>query len=89
MVLQMDEAAGDDETNAIVILRTIVDRLKSAGFLQEVVAIPSAKVPIVKFRHKATALEGDISLYNTLAMYNTKLLRTYAELDWRVKVSYL
>jgi len=31
-----------------------------------VVAITTAKVPIVKFKHARTQLEGDISLYNTL-----------------------
>ena len=43
----------------------------------------SAKVPIVKFRHKKTSIEGDISLYNTLALQNTHLLRSYAEIDER------
>ena len=46
----------------------------------------SAKVPIVKFRHRKTMIEGDISLYNTLALQNTDLLRTYAEIDSRTKV---
>lgn len=46
----------------------------------------SAKVPIVKFRHKKTMIEGDISLYNTLALQNTDLLRSYAEIDGRTKV---
>jgi terminal uridylyltransferase len=46
----------------------------------------SAKVPIVKFRHRKTMIEGDISLYNTLALQNTDLLRTYAEIDGRTKV---
>lgn len=46
----------------------------------------NAKVPIVKFRHKKTDIEGDISLYNTLALQNTDLLRSYAEIDERTKV---
>jgi terminal uridylyltransferase len=46
----------------------------------------SAKVPIVKFRHRKTMIEGDISLYNTLALQNTHLLRTYAECDPRTRV---
>jgi len=54
--------------------------------MQEILAIPSAKVPIVKFKHKKTRLEGDISLSNDLALRNTKLLRAYAEIDPRVKV---
>ena len=46
----------------------------------------SAKVPIVKFRHKKTMIEGDISLYNTLALQNTDLLRSYASIDSRIPV---
>ena len=46
----------------------------------------NAKVPIVKFRHKKTDIEGDISLYNTLALQNTNLLRSYAEIDNRTKI---
>ena len=46
----------------------------------------SAKVPIVKFRHKKTSVEGDISLYNTLALQNTELIRSYAMIDERTKI---
>jgi DNA polymerase sigma len=46
----------------------------------------SAKVPIVKFRHRRSMIEGDISLYNTLALQNTDLLRAYAEIDERTKM---
>jgi terminal uridylyltransferase len=45
----------------------------------------SAKVPIVKFRHCETNIEGDISLYNTLALHNTDLLRSYVQIDPRTK----
>lgn len=34
--------------------------------LKNILPITTAKVPIVKFFHIRTALEGDISLYNTL-----------------------
>lgn len=46
----------------------------------------SAKVPIVKFRHHKTNIEGDISLYNTLALQNTDLLRAYAQIDERTRI---
>lgn len=45
----------------------------------------SAKVPIVKFKHRRSNIEGDISLYNTLALYNTELLRSYVDIDNRTK----
>ena len=46
----------------------------------------SAKVPIVKFRHRASMLDGDISLNNTLALKNTNLLRSYAQIDERTRI---
>lgn len=55
-------------------------------------AITTAKVPIVKFTFThgrspgATRIDGDISLYNTLALHNTRMLAFYSELDSRVKV---
>ena len=48
-------------------------------------SITSAKVPIIKFVHKNTRIEGDISLYNILALENTRMLRTYSSIDPRVK----
>lgn len=34
--------------------------------LRNILPITTAKVPIVKFEHRQSGLEGDISLYNTL-----------------------
>uniref|UniRef100_A0A669F281 Terminal uridylyl transferase 4 n=1 Tax=Oreochromis niloticus TaxID=8128 RepID=A0A669F281_ORENI len=55
------------------------------GLLKNILPITTAKVPIVKFEHKQSGLEGDISLYNTLAQHNTRMLATYAALDPRVQ----
>ncbi|KAL3194915.1 hypothetical protein MRX96_045827 [Rhipicephalus microplus] len=54
--------------------------------LKKITAITSAKVPIVKFYHKPTQLEGDISFYNTLAQHNTRLLKVYSQIDERVRI---
>ena len=43
-------------------------------------------MPILKFIHYETQIEGDISLYNILAQENTKMLGMYAAIDPRVKV---
>uniref|UniRef100_A0A4W3I4E5 Terminal uridylyl transferase 4 n=1 Tax=Callorhinchus milii TaxID=7868 RepID=A0A4W3I4E5_CALMI len=53
--------------------------------LRNILPITTAKVPIVKFEHRHSGLEGDISLYNTLAQHNTRMLATYAAIDPRVK----
>ncbi|XP_046551942.1 LOW QUALITY PROTEIN: terminal uridylyltransferase 4-like [Haliotis rubra] len=67
------------------IIEKLAKKLKEHRGLYQVVAIPTAKVPIVKFRHRESQLEADISLYNTLAQHNTKLLLTYSEIDPRVR----
>jgi len=53
--------------NNVEIIETLASTLKKhKGVVYNVVAITTAKVPIVKFKHARTQLEGDISLYNTL-----------------------
>lgn len=55
-------------------------------FFGNVMPITSAKVPIVKLRHRPTGLEADISLYNQLGRRNSQLLSTYCAIDPRVRV---
>jgi len=53
--------------NNVEIIETLANTLKKhKGIVYNVLAITTAKVPIVKFKHARTQLEGDISLYNTL-----------------------
>uniref|UniRef100_A0A1I8GYL1 RNA uridylyltransferase n=3 Tax=Macrostomum lignano TaxID=282301 RepID=A0A1I8GYL1_9PLAT len=69
----------------------LIDRvaaiLKGApgGNYDSVLPVHSAKVPIVKFKHRRFDMEGDLSLYNLLAVHNTRMLRAYAALDQRVR----
>ena len=53
--------------------------------MRNVVAITSAKVPIVKLFHHQCQIEADISMYNVLARENTRLLSLYADLDPRCR----
>ncbi len=46
--------------------------------------IAYARVPLIKFTHPA-GFDCDLCLDNSLAVYNTRLLRTYAQLDERVR----
>ena len=52
--------------NLSQIVESLAHKLKQHRDLYAVQAICFAKVPIVKFIHRPTNLEGDISLYNTL-----------------------
>lgn len=60
--------------------------LRKNRYFCDIVPIHSAKVPIVKLRHRATGLESDISLYNQLGRRNSQLLATYSAIDSRVRI---
>ncbi|XP_041359697.1 terminal uridylyltransferase 4-like isoform X2 [Gigantopelta aegis] len=68
------------------IVEQLAKVLKEHRGLYNILAIPTAKVPIVKFKHRRSGLEADISLYNTLAQHNTRLLEKYSLIDPRVKI---
>jgi terminal uridylyltransferase len=70
----------------VKVIEDLQDKLKKLGVMSNLVPITTAKVPILKFYHTPSELEGDISIYNTLGQQNTKLLRMYAEIDPRAKV---
>ncbi|XP_056893412.1 terminal uridylyltransferase 4 [Takifugu flavidus] len=83
MTLEGHETA--EMLNCKEIIEGLAKVLKKHTGLRNILPITTAKVPIVKFEHKQSGLEGDISLYNTLAQHNTRMLATYAALDPRVQ----
>lgn len=74
-----------EKLNCKEIIEGLAKVLKKHTGLKNILPITTAKVPIVKFEHRQSGLEGDISLYNTLAQHNTRMLATYAALDPRVQ----
>ncbi|EHH14789.1 hypothetical protein EGK_00767 [Macaca mulatta] len=52
--------------NCKEIIENLAKILKRHPGLRNILPITTAKVPIVKFEHRRSGLEGDISLYNTL-----------------------
>ncbi|XP_013779979.1 terminal uridylyltransferase 4-like [Limulus polyphemus] len=68
------------------IIEKLAEKLHHKWGLTNIVAITTAKVPIVKFMDKLTRLEGDISLYNVLAQQNTHMLNVYSKIDVRVQI---
>ncbi|KAL9101655.1 MAG: hypothetical protein Q9163_003111 [Psora crenata] len=53
--------------------------------MQRVVCVPHAKVPIVKFWDPELQLACDMNVNNTLALENTRMIKTYVEIDERVR----
>ena len=66
------------------VIKRISGMLRGQG-MESVQALTRAKVPIVKFTDPRSGMHVDISINNTLAIHNTKLLAQYAKLDERVK----
>lgn len=57
----------------------------SAGGMEQVVCVSTAKVPIVKIWDPELKLACDMNVNNTLALENTRMVRTYVETDERVR----
>jgi DNA polymerase sigma len=58
---------------------------KDVGGMEKVVCISAAKVPIVKIWDPELKLACDMNVNNTLALENTRMVRTYVEIDERVR----
>jgi DNA polymerase sigma len=63
---------------------SIADLLAKSG-MERVVCVSSAKVPIVKIWDSELQVACDINVNNPLALENTQLVRTYVEIDARVR----
>lgn len=53
--------------------------------MERVVCVPHAKVPIVKIWDPELELACDMNVNNTLALENTRMIKTYVEIDERVR----
>lgn len=53
--------------------------------MEQVICISSAKVPIVKIWDPELELNCDMNVNNTLALENTRMIKTYVEIDERVR----
>ncbi|KAL1841057.1 hypothetical protein VTJ49DRAFT_7441 [Mycothermus thermophilus] len=62
----------------------IADLLHRHG-MEKVVCVSSAKVPIVKIWDPELNLACDMNVNNTLALENTRMVRTYVSIDERVR----
>jgi len=83
--LVFDNIEDSQSLDFLKIIEEISTVLKKNKELKQIIPITTAKVPIIKFEHRATQLEGDISLYNILAQRNTAMLACYADIDSRCR----
>uniref|UniRef100_A0A8C4WWK0 Terminal uridylyl transferase 4 n=1 Tax=Eptatretus burgeri TaxID=7764 RepID=A0A8C4WWK0_EPTBU len=74
-----------EELNCKQLIEDLAHALRKHTGLKNILPITTAKVPIVKFEYMC-GLEADISLYNTLAQHNTRLLYMYSSIDSRVRI---
>ena len=66
------------------VLKKIARIMRQDG-MEQVTSITHARVPIVKFVDKLSNIPVDISINNSLAIYNTDLLGKYSKIDSRVR----
>eukprot|EP01113_Clastostelium_recurvatum_P024640 TRINITY_DN2941_c0_g1_i1.p1 TRINITY_DN2941_c0_g1~~TRINITY_DN2941_c0_g1_i1.p1 ORF type:complete len:834 (+),score=180.51 TRINITY_DN2941_c0_g1_i1:131-2632(+) len=67
------------------IVERLAKQLKKAKMLK-VLALPRARVPIVKFTDPQSKIACDICVNNVLALENTRLVADYARIDPRVRI---
>lgn len=53
--------------------------------MERVVCVSTAKVPIVKIWDPELHLACDMNVNNTLALENTRMIKTYVDIDERVR----
>lgn len=49
------------------------------------ICVPGAKVPIVKIWDPVLSVACDMNINNTMAIENTRMMKTYVEIDPRVR----
>ena len=79
-----DDEEMDKERQGELVER-IAEVMEASGQMEEVHARPKARVPIVALKDKATGLKCDICMCNKLALINSRLLRSYMQLDPRAR----
>ncbi|XP_052133046.1 terminal uridylyltransferase 7 [Frankliniella occidentalis] len=85
MCLTFQSNGTGEGLNFPALVEEIQHALKGHKSVYQLVAITTAKVPIVKFAYGRNRIQVDISLYNRLGIMNTQLLHAYSIIDPRVR----
>ncbi|KAI5796305.1 hypothetical protein DFH27DRAFT_526406 [Peziza echinospora] len=70
----------DGASQTCAIAKTLQD-----NGMDRVVCVPAAKVPIVKIWDPELEIACDMNVNNTVALENTRMIKTYVEIDSRVR----
>ncbi|KAJ5919706.1 hypothetical protein N7454_009541 [Penicillium verhagenii] len=73
-----------DLEHVCLLAEVLAKRFETDG-MQRVVCVSHAKVPIVKIWDPELKLACDMNVNNTLALENTRMIRTYVDVDERVR----
>ncbi|ORY06553.1 PAP/OAS1 substrate-binding domain-containing protein [Basidiobolus meristosporus CBS 931.73] len=76
--------AENSSLTAVAFVEQLGSVLKERG-MENVMLLTRTRIPIIKLKDPVSELNCDIGFNNRLAVYNTRLLRMYAEVDSRVK----
>ncbi|KAI8824346.1 uncharacterized protein EV422DRAFT_565042 [Fimicolochytrium jonesii] len=74
----------DDRINGISNMHILATGLRKHGMVS-IYTVAAAKVPICKFYDPEFHVNCDINVNNAIALRNTKLIKTYVDLDPRVR----
>ena len=77
------KALGDRMYSTILMLAYLL--MVCIDGMEKVICVPHAKVPIVKFWDPELQLACDMNVNNTLALENTRMIKTYVDIDERVR----
>ena len=79
----LDLMVAIDNSSKYKVLRSIYQCLKCSEAFSRVVFIAKTRVPVLKTTHVASGKECDVSCYQDLAAFNSRLLKTYCSIDRR------
>lgn len=74
----------NQKNEALLLLRAIAKAMRRVSFIKSLNVI-AAKCPIIKFHDSHNNIDCDINLNNHVGIRNTHLLKSYSDIDWRVK----
>lgn len=84
-VCKLAEVLAKRKYYTLGIIGMSANSIHSLDGMEKVICVSSAKVPIVKIWDPELSLACDMNVNNTLALENTRMIKTYVEIDPRVR----